>query len=379
MASAALPRPAPALSPKARLRLLWLKIHRWMGLTLLVVMFAFGFTGSVLVWPDALDRLINPARHTGAATAQFTPDEAFLARARAALPAGDRISGLRVSGGQGAILVAGQVSSKAPLDLGPPGRIQLWMHPQTGAVLDTQNGNLSFNWAMHAIHGHLLLRDAGRAAVAIAGLFLLATSIIGIWLWWPGRRNLLKALKWRKQFSISMNLHRQTGAVLALVMIVEAITGAWIALPRLFEAMIEPGGSSGRVVSEGPPPAPPLADPALPIERAVAIARGAAGSAAPIVTIFTPSENNPVWKVSFADGAVSVNDMTGAATPQQAPVLGRAARVTDTVEAIHAGDMGPVWQVTVFLSGIILCLLSVTGLLLWLQGRAFRNRRKSRA
>lgn len=379
MAGAALARPAPTLSRKARLRLFWLKVHRWIGLLLLVAMFAFGFTGSVLVWPDAFDRVVNSARHPAASTARFAPDEAFLAKARAALPAGDRISGLRINGPSGAILVAGQVSSKAPLGLGPPGRIQLWLHPETGAVLDRQNGNLGFNWAMHAIHGHLLLKGIGRTTVAIAGLFLLATSAIGLWLWWPGRRNLLRALKWRRQFSIPMNLHRQTGAILALVMIVEAATGAWIALPRLFEAMIEPGGKTGRVASEGPPPAPPLADPALPVERAVAIARDASGSVAPIVTIFTPSENNPVWKVGFADKAVRVDDTTGAATVQPAPTPGRAARVTNMVEAIHAGDMGPVWRVIVFLSGIVLCLLSVTGLLLWLQGRAFRNRAAARA
>lgn len=379
MATAAPPAPrtGPMLSRTTRVRLFWLKLHRWMGLALLVFMFAFGLTGSVLVWPETFDALVHPARHPAAATARFTPTEAFVDRARALLPAGDRVSGVRVAQGEGAILIGGEVSSPAPLRLGPPGRVQLWLHPATGELLDRQDGNLGFLWSMRAVHGHMLLKGWGRTVVAILGLALMIMAGIGLWLWWPGRRQAIAALKWRKPFSRSMNLHRQTGALLGLVMIVEAATGAWIALPRLFEGMIEPQGASGRVMSEGPPAARPLADPALPVERAVAIARAAAGTAAPLVTLFFPSEDKPAWAVTFAGASVTVDDATGAATLRPAPVRGRAARVTDTMEAIHAGDMGPVWQVIVFASGIVLCLLSVTGLLLWLQGRA-RSRRRTR-
>lgn len=372
--AAASPRPAPMLSPKARVRLFWLKLHRWMGLALLVFMFAFGFTGSVLVWPETFDSLVHPARYPAASTAQFAPTEAFLEKARAALPPGDRINALRVSEGSGAILVAGQVSSPAPMGLGPPGRVQLWLHPATGEILDRQDGNLSFLWSMRAIHGHMLLKGWGRQVVALLGLALMIMSGIGLWLWWPGRKAAVKALKWRRQFSRSMNLHRQTGAVLGVILIFEAFTGAWIALPRLFEGLIEPAGQTGRVMSEGPPAARPLADPALPVERAVEIARSKAG-AAPLVTVFLPSETTHSWSIAFAGKAVAVDDRTGEATLRPRPAPGRAARVTDTMEALHAGNMGPVWQIIVFVSGVILCLLSVTGILLWLQGRARLRKR----
>lgn len=377
---AAAARSGPMLSRKARIRLLWLKVHRWIGLSLLVVMTAFGVTGSVLVWPDTFDSLLNPGRYPNVSAADFVPTEAFLEKARAALPAGDRISGLRVTE-SGAIMVAGDVNGPAPLGLGPPSRAQAWLHPETAAVLDTSDRAGGFIWAMHAIHGHLLLKSVGREAVAVSGVILLVTSIIGVWLWWPGRRNLLRALAWRKQYSKSMNLHRQTGAVLAVVIIIEAVTGTWIALPRLFAQIVEPGGAAARTPTEGPPASAPMAAPALGIEDAVHRAHGAITGAGPLVTVFTPSETKPVWTVSFrtATGpvAVLVNDADGSTEVREEPQPGRAERVTATIEAIHFGHLGIVWTLIVFASGIILTLLSITGLLIWLQERTRRLQRRS--
>lgn len=383
MATVAAPgRSGPVLSRKARIRLFWLKLHRWIGLATLVVMAAFGITGSVLVWPDTFDAMLHPGRYTNADASGFVPTEAFLDKARAALPAGDRISGLRVTE-SGAVMVAGDVNGPPPAGLGPPSRAQVWLHPGTGAVLDTSAGAGGFIWAMHAIHGHLLLKTVGREAVALSGVILLATSAIGVWLWWPGRRNLLRALAWRKQYSKSMNLHRQTGAVLAVVIILEAATGTWIALPRLFGRLVEPSVEAARAPTEGPPVSAPMARPMLSVDDAVHRAAGALPGAGPLVTVFTPGETNPVWAVSLrtpsGPATVLVDDTDGSTTVREEPAPGRAERVTAVMEAIHFGHGPAVWTIIVFASGIVLTLLSVTGLLIWLQERARRMRRAAKA
>jgi len=383
MATIAAPvRSGPMLSRKARVRLFWLKLHRWIGLALLVVMAAFGITGSVLVWPDTFDAMVNPGRYTPADASGFVPTEAFLEKARAALPEGDRISGLRVTE-SGTVMVAGDVNGPPPAGLGPPSRVQVWLHPETGAVLDRSAGTGGFIWAMHAIHGHLLLKTFGREAVALSGVILLFTSVVGVWLWWPGRRNLVRALAWRKQYSKSMNLHRQTGAVLAVVIILEAATGTWIALPRLFGQLVEPSAEAARAPTEGPPVSAPMARPALSIDDAVHRAAGALPGAGPLVTVFTPSETNPVWAVSLRTSAgpatVLVDDTNGSTTVREEPAPGRAARVTSVMEAIHFGQGPFVWTIIIFASGIVLTLLSVTGLLIWQQERARRMKRGVKA
>lgn len=383
MATVAAPaRSGPVLSRKARVRLFWLKLHRWIGLALLVVMAAFGITGSVLVWPDTFDAMVNPGRYTTVDASGFAPTETFLEKARAALPEGDRISGLRITE-SGTILVAGDVNGPPAAGLGPPSRVQVWLHPETGAVLDRNEGAGGFIWAMHAIHGHLLLKTLGREAVALSGVILLFTSVVGVWLWWPGRRNLVRALAWRKQYSKSMNLHRQTGAVLAVVIILEAATGTWIALPRLFGQLVEPSAEAARAPTEGPPASAPMARPALSIEAAVHQAAGALSGAGPVITVFTPSETNPVWAVSLrtpgGPATVLVDDTNGSATVREEPAPGRAERVTSIMEAIHFGHGPLVWTVIIFASGIVLTLLSVTGLLIWMQERARRMKRGAKA
>ena len=88
--------------------------------------------------------------------------------------------------------------------------------------------------------------------------------------------------------------------------------------------------------------------------------------------MFLPTTARPVWAVVLAGVAgpvsVRVDDATGGARRVPPQPRGRAMRVVSLMERTHAGDLGVVWQVIVFLSGIALSLLSVTGFLMWLRG-----------
>lgn len=355
-----------------------------MGLAGLLFMAAFGLTGALLVWPTTFDAMVHPARYPSVSTRDFVPDTAFLTKAAAALPMGDRISGLRVMQGQGAILVAGEARGLPPLGLGPANRVQLWLHPQTGELLDRQERAGGFIWALHALHGHMLLKQGGRIVVALLGAGLLALSAIGLWLWWPGLRSVRQGLRWRKQFSRSMNLHRQAGAIVALILLVEAFTGAWLALPTLFAQIVSPGSLSGRAeASEGPPTTRPAASTMLNADQAVRRARTLTTPDARLTTIFFPDDAKGLWAIGLAAPSarpltIMVDDRTGSPSLRPAPRPDRAERAAGLMMTIHAGRFGLAGQIIVFLSGLVLTLLSVTGLLLWLQGRALRRRRLRR-
>ena len=363
----------PFLSPRAKARMIWLKVHRWLGLGLLLVMFVFGATGSALVWPQYFDGWINPDRYSAASTQSVQLDELFLRKATAALPEGDSVSGIRIPPKAGAVLIAGQVNGPPPMGLGPPSRAQAWLHPVNGEALDRVAGAGGFVWALHAIHGHLLLSTYGREVVALSGLFLFASAISGIWLWWPGWRRTVKALRWQKGASVSLNLHRQTGALAAIIIIIEAVTGAYIAVPQLFVPIIEPGAVSSRATMEGPPRGKALPLRQQSLEQVVAAASNAAGKSGALpATIFLPTIDEPVWKITYrspqSEQIVRVADKTGEAVLLPAPPPpGRAQKVERVLIDIHFGHYGIVWQIIVFLSGIVLAILPVTGLLIWLQ------------
>jgi uncharacterized iron-regulated membrane protein len=369
---------------RARVRLLWMKIHRWIGLALLVVFAAFAITGALLVWPDHFDRLLNPARYPPDAAATPAPPSVFIKSAQSALPRGDLVSAIRYPTGITAVRVAGQVNGPAPLDLGPPSRTTVWLDPGSGTVLAAVRQTGGFQWTLRALHGHLLLATYGREVVALVGIVLLASAGTGLWLWWPGLRNVGRALKWRRQASLSMNLHRHGGALVVVILIVEALTGVYVSVPRLFSAIVEPTSTqaTGVEVAEGPPLARTIARPRQDIDQVLASAQ-TLFPGSKTLTIFLPTEGSGQWIVNLATGngerSVHIADDSGETKTLTPPEPGVAKRVEHVMEDIHFGNYGPLWQLIVFLCGVTLALLSITGPLLWLQGRALRGRRAQAA
>ena len=63
-----------AQSMNARLRGLWLSIHKWIGILLAILIIPISLTGSALVWHDWVDEAVNPQR--------FAVSETIGARAR---------------------------------------------------------------------------------------------------------------------------------------------------------------------------------------------------------------------------------------------------------------------------------------------------------
>ena len=79
--------PQPYLSAKAKSRMLWLKIHRWLGLALLIPMALLGFTGSMQVWPEEAEALLNPQREVAATADPAVITPALIRRRYSGLPA----------------------------------------------------------------------------------------------------------------------------------------------------------------------------------------------------------------------------------------------------------------------------------------------------
>src|SRR5215203_3761861 len=83
-----------AKTGKKQLRAFWLQIHKWIGLTLAILIIPICLTGSALVWHDWLDARLEPQRHAVVGPASL-PASAYEASARGALAEGERLSELR--------------------------------------------------------------------------------------------------------------------------------------------------------------------------------------------------------------------------------------------------------------------------------------------
>jgi uncharacterized iron-regulated membrane protein len=366
-----------AKSTKKQLRAGWLQVHKWIGLMLAILIIPICLTGSALVWHDWLEETLEPQRFETIGPAVLTPD-AYAAAARSALQDGEVVTAVRFNSDNAPV----QVTATKPLPEGAgggrPERTNLWLNPTDASLIDSAKASSGVVQVMHVLHGSLMVPGWGRTIVGWIGVFMLVSSVSGIWLWWPLSGSFTRGLRWKRRNSTNANLHYQMGFWILIPLAMLSFTGAWISFPKVF-------GQFERGASSGPAPdrqramrAVPLATTEMTASEAVTAAT--AHATGPLTVVNWPTDQVPEWKIGFARKAggpaeVLVADADGAVTPPSAPKPETLAR---TMRRWHDGTgMGVVWQIVIFLGGIIPAALSITGIIIWWRSRAPRARARA--
>ncbi len=357
-------------SGKKRLRGLWLQVHKWIGLTLAILIIPISLTGSALVWHDWLDARLEPQRHAQLGSADL-PLAAYETAARAALTPGEKLSELRFNS-DGRPVVA--VATKAVAGDGRPVRTSLWIDPRDASLIDRASGNSGLVQVMHVLHGSLMVPGWGRTVVGWVGAFMFISCLTGIWLWWPLSGSFKSGFRWKRRNTTNANLHYMTGLWILIPLAMLSFTGAWISFPEVFGAFEPRATASPAAGRERAMRAQPLDSPTTSVGDAVTAAQPYRTGA--LVSVAWPTDQKAEWKVAFAreggNAVVPVDDATAAAAPP-APV--QPETLARTMRRWHDGTgMGPVWQIVIFLGGIVPALLSVTGTIIWWRARKPRSR-----
>jgi uncharacterized iron-regulated membrane protein len=356
------------------LRGVWRRVHRWIAITLMLLLVPMSLSGALLVWHDALDARINPARYATSGAEVALPASAYLANAAAAL------------GRDGA-----PMAIRFPVDRGRPvtvtarshaGRLlTVYLDPPTGRVLDTVDVRASFLGIVHRLHENLTIPEySGRSIVGGAGTGMLVLSLTGLWLWWP-RGRLLFGLRWRRSTATSANLHHLLGFWISLPLAVVSASGIYLSFPQTGRSVLSavvPMSPQGPRRGAGEP----ARELALTPDRALAIARAATPDAIP-TAIFLPATARPpapppAWRIDFRSSqgpqAVTVAVDDKAATARRLPDPLAGDRIAQWIRWIHEGShTGQAWRLAVFFCGVFPSLLAITGLIVWLRGRALRG------
>jgi uncharacterized iron-regulated membrane protein len=357
----------------------WFQVHKWIGLILAIVIIPLSLSGAALVWDEALDRVVNPARFAVTGETLLAPD-AYVAAARTVLKPGDRIAQLTLPGEDGPVIVAAAPAGKAVARPGPPQRTMVYVDPPTARVLEVAASGGGLLRFLHVLHGSLQIPGVGRSIVGWIGVFMMVSSFTGLWLWWPMVGKWLRGLRWRRHRNTDTNLHYLMGFWIALPLFVLSLTGAWISFPAFFAALS--GGAPAR--SPGPDRAAmarakPLASPAQPL--AAVIDKAEVASRGKLRSVAWPTDLSADWTVTFAGkggpgAAVKVADDTGTALAAPARPQGGIARL---MRQIHDGTgMGAVWQAIIFIGGILPAALAVTGVIMWWRARGWKSKLAAR-
>ncbi|HEX4334036.1 MAG TPA: PepSY-associated TM helix domain-containing protein [Usitatibacter sp.] len=359
---------------------LWVQVHLWLGLTLGVLGVVVGVTGSVLLFDRQIDGLLAPDRYRTSGAEVARPYSDYVARAGRALEGLARPFAVRAPEAAGEPVI---VLARAMGEGGGASRV--FLDPPTGRVLAIARGGGFVGW-VHNLHENLAMRELhGREIVGAVGIAMLASSLTGAWLWWPGRGRLADSLGLRKGLPLSRNLHYLFGFYGVLVLGMLSFTGIFIAytdagrsVVSAFGALTPPARnvSVEGIVARGGAP--------VSLDGAIAIARAA-----------YPGEN--LWSVTLPGGPRGTYRINlgepGVEAPQSArgivlfidPATGFIVRRADPANrtkgdaflamqrAMHSGaPFGPIGRIVMCIAGLLPGLFVVTGSMMWLRNRRSR-------
>jgi uncharacterized iron-regulated membrane protein len=361
---------------KIGLRNVWFQVHKWIGLIAAILIIPLCLSGAALVWHDALDKALNPQRYALTSGAAGQPPQAYAAAAAAVLAPGERIASLVARPGEPVVVSALQPPRPGA---GRPSRTIVWLDPASARVLDKADGNAGFVRFVHQLHGSLMLPGVGRQIVGWLGVAMLLSSLTGLWLWWPAAGAWTRGLRWRRHRNFDTNLHHQFGFWIALPLFVLSLTGAWIAFPAFFGAL-----SGQKPVAQGGEArlrARPLATPAHRLDAVLAAARAQAPGT--VTALTWPTDQKPQWSITLKPASgkpatVALDDAGGEARIDARAGEGQNG-LARTMRKLHDGtDMGLIWQVIIFLGGLLPAALAITGVIMWWRARGWRGARAER-
>ena len=374
-------------TPRRSARQLWLLVHRWLGLALLLLSIPLGLTGSANVYHREIDRWLHPNFYEPVAQGEPLPLKRILEIVRDQDP-------------------APVISMILPDDYWPVVLIhqrhgpEVWrtsIDPVSGAILGRRDQTHALMPTLYRLHQELLLKPYwGEEMVGVAGLALTLSCVSGLWLWWPKPRRLWRSItvqSGQSQYKTGWELHAAMGFWSCLVMTLVALSGTVLAFPNATArilGLVSPVRHFGQPRLESAVSRPPD-DP----DSILRVARAHRPQDVALV-IGLPTKRSNAWRVAMRPA--SRHGVVGGMTqlwvdPWKLEVVQEKsdaqASTGDWLMAcqfpLHNGSLlGEPGRVLAFLSGFAFPLLAFTGAYLWwhkrqLQRRATLARRQRRS
>lgn len=363
-------------------RVIWLKLHLYIALSVGFLFALMGLTGSISVYREELDELFNPRLVIEQAQGEYQSLDKIMAAVWAAHPNRHGSWTLEMpESPHSMITVWYEKPRETFFKLYAP--LMVSVHPYTAEVVANRFwGETLTTWLLD-LHTQLQLDRFGWNAVGGLALLLIISIGSGLYLWWPGSAAIWESLKIRQRagmMAFVTDLHRLTGLLSALALLLLAFSGLLLSYPQILETI---AGSSGmahgetgrNIISTAIPNNHPVG-----LESAEFVAR-APFPRAELRRVTTPAGNSGVYRINLRQSSeinqrhpfttVWVDRWSGQIKEVRDPSRFSAGETFATwVWPLHTGEaLGPVGRFAWFLAGQSLFFLYVSGLLRWLYRR----------
>jgi len=350
-----------------KLRQIALVLHRYVGVTVGILLAIVSLTGSLLIFWKEINVFLNPQMFQ-------------------VVPQGDRVSVQFVVDTVRSAYPDWQLSFmelprtlnsvyKVQMLLNNGGRAFIYLDPYTGSVLGSQEWGRTVMSFIYDFHISFLGGKAGETVVGICGLLLLLLSVTGLILW-PGWKKLRAgfAIRWHSVPQlINYDIHKVGGILSCVFLIAIASTGTAMTFENQFKSAVyslagtpKPPKLKSTIVANSPTIAADIvlqkADLALPSGKSLSITfprepQGTFLVRKKLVGDIHPNGSSNVYLDRYSGEALRVeNSFTANA----------ASRIIISWFPIHIGAFGGLTtRILYVFIGFTPTLLSLTGLALW--------------
>jgi len=371
---------------------LWVRVHRYIGLVLGALFVLVGLTGSILAFWQAIDEWLNAdiMRVEVPLQATYRPLDEILAAARAIAPPNGVPESLTLPRHPRA---AASIFYVVPGAGEEPDYYEVFADPYTakatGQRLMMRGGNLLTQPFIHIVmdlHWTLLAGYDKSYLVGIPAIFLLASVLVGLYLWWPRNGNWRQALtvKWgATPVRLTYDIHKTFGLYLSAVLIVILFSGIYIifkpevsSIVRLFSPVREEPKDVKSTLVLGQAPlgleaAAAIANKVFPDGKlkSISLPKGPAG----VYVVGKQSDDEPNRAATYRH--VTIDQYSG----QILHIQDRANFTPGEIflewqYPLHCGEaFGNYGRAFIMLMGFVPLILYVTGFMRWRQKRRARK------
>ena len=386
-------------------------MHRWAGLGMTLFLVIVGLTGALLAFRVDLERLINPQLFAKARPGQAPLDLATLAEKVEAAEPRARVGYFWVERDQ-AVMAMRPRNDPAT---GKPYQLDfnhIFLDPYTGKELgrrkdgDWHQPRLNVLPFVYDLHANLVMGNKGSLILGIVALIWTLDSFVGFYLTLPRGsggfwRRWIYAwkVKWRASSSrVNFDLHRAGGLWFWLLVFVFAWSSVMLTLQSVYvpvtKALFDYRSDEDifRLVNRSEP----LEAPKLDWHAAQAIGEKLIATQAklhgftvtrPYGMAYIPEFGVYTYAVRSSrdirghgwDTSVWVDGDTGALRDVGLPSGQHAGNTVSTwLWGLHYGDFRDylAYRTLVCVFGVVLVMLSITGVYIWWKKRMVRNSRK---
>lgn len=362
----------------------WFSIHRWLGILVGAWFALVGLTGAILVYEDPIDAWLNPSLLASDERGPLLPLPALLERAAAEYDLGqvDRIRMPVEPGEVYRLVVREKPGRRAGVH-----RHEVTFGPVSGRMLgsrETETLGLSRPYllkTMYEFHRNVLLGNAGSNIVGIAGLLLFTSTVSGVVLAVPRKRD-----GWKRLIRINLrasatrvhfDIHRSFGVACFVLLLLATTTGFTLVYVNYVRDLV----SVFSKVDAFPtiPWRPGSRDGPAPFEAVVArVAEAFPGSRIVEIHLSAQRTSGYLFYLRAPGDEHRLGDTIVWTHPSSGEILvERSDRTRNAGETfmhwlfpLHSGTaFGGVGQVAMAVTGVLPLLLVFTGLWVWLRKR----------